>query len=192
MLRVRVLVPQDCREANARDRKSQPWVTGCWSAYRSSGGLCRHLPHLWSRWPSLGVPGTLEDPGKARKQEGRLAFRHPPWAPSPSVARPVDTGQVSQERLSGWSAPGGQRTAPQTASQATATPATLCLFRGWMSSQARAGLAPRPAASSRGPQMHLPPCLPLSLHLSPHLSGVSSCKDTSQLGLACPKNLILT
>lgn len=99
-LRVRVLVPE-WKEANARGHKSRLWVTSCQSTHGSSGGLCHHLPQLWAGWAGLGVPGTLEDPGKARKQEGKCAFRYPPWAPSPSEARRVETGQISQAPLSG-------------------------------------------------------------------------------------------
>ena len=99
-LRVRVLVPE-WKEANASDHKSRLWVTSCQSAHGSSGGLCHHLPQLWAGWAGPGVPGTLEDPGKARKQEGKHAFRRPPWAPSPSKARRVETGQISQAPLLG-------------------------------------------------------------------------------------------
>lgn len=194
-LRARVLVPQGWKEANVRDHKSRLWVTGCQSAHGSFGGLCHHLHQLWAGWPSPGVPGTLEDPGKARKQEGKCAFRCPPWAPSPSEASRVETGQVSQAPLSGvcpgqpaHSSPDGLR---QQRSLNTPPAQRLDVQAG----AGRAGSS-RPASSSQGLQTHLPARLPLRLHLSPHLSSPSLCvhvsshKDAGQLGSACPKNLI--
>lgn len=93
-LRARVLVPQGWKEANVRDHKSRLWVTGCQSAHGSFGGLCHHLHQLWARWPGPGVPGTLEDPGKARKQEGETCFQMPTLGPQPQ------RGQASRNRTS--------------------------------------------------------------------------------------------
>lgn len=194
-LRARVLVPQGWKEANVRGHKSRLWVTGCQSAHGSFGGLCHTCINSGPGGPVLGSQEPWRTQAKLANRRGKRAFRCPPWAPSPSEARRVETGQVSQAPLSGvcpgrpaHSSPDGLR---QQRSLNTPPAQRLDVQAG----AGRAGSS-RPAPSSRGLQTHLPARLPLRLHLSPHLSGPSLCvhvsshKDAGQLGSACPKNLI--